>query len=255
MLSTRDVTGPGRTGGPPRRQIEETRWNNHTPVNKNVYKRGTIVNFPHVVLCEANDPKAVQTQFGWFCFKTRYGIVIDNTTKLEVLKLGTSGGRGPLSKPIEVRVDCFGLKKAEETEYYCQGEQPGSKIACTPEKGVYDIEAVCPYQPKIGAFGNILDVVHPPHDSRIQLCGQVEKDVLDAIIKKRNRRPLQKQSTSIPRDMWIEELEARLNKDKHTHQDLDDKAHPEQTKQDQQPSQECLQRAQPRVCLRVSGTL
>ncbi|KAI4677118.1 uncharacterized protein J4E88_006925 [Alternaria novae-zelandiae] len=244
MLSAREVSGPEQTGGPRRRESQETRWNNHAPVDKDNYKRGTIVNFPHVVLCEANGPNAVQTQFGWFCFKTRYGIVIDNTTELEVLKLGTSGGRGPLSKPIQVRVDCFGLKKAEDAEFYCWDEELGSKVACTPEKGVYDIEVGCPYQPKTGAFGNVLDVIPLPHDSRIQVCGEIGEDVLNAILKKRNRRLLQKQSTSTPKDMWIEELEARLDKDKHTHQDADDKTRPEQTKQDQQPSQNRQQGAQ-----------
>ncbi|KAI4709156.1 hypothetical protein J4E89_005904 [Alternaria sp. Ai002NY15] len=245
MLSIQEVSE--QTGRPRRRKSEERRWNDHTPVDKDEYVKGMIVNFPDVVLCEEKDPNAVSTQFGWFCFKTRYGIVIDNTTELEVLKLGTSGGRGPLSKPIQVRVDCFGLKKAEDAEYYCWDEELGSKVACTPEKGVYDIEAGCPYQPKTGAFGNVLDVIPLPHDSRIQVCGEIGEDVLNAILKKRNRRLLQKQSTSTPRDMWIEELEARLNKDKHTHQDADDKTRPEQMKQDQQPSQNRQQGAQLQV--------
>jgi len=254
MLFAREVSGPEQTGGPRRRESEKTRWNNHAPVDKDNYKRGTIVNFPHVVLCEANDPNAVQTQFGWFCFKTRYGIVIDNTTELEVLKLGTSGGRGPLSKPIQVRVDCFGLKKAEDAEYYCWDEELGSKVACTPEKGVYDIEVGCPYQPKTGAFGNVLDVIPLPHDSRIEVCGEIREDVLNAILKKRNRRLLQKQSRSTPKDMWIEELEARLDKDKHSNQDIDDKVRPEKTKQDQQLTQNRQQGAQLHVCLRMLGS-
>ncbi|KAH6881552.1 hypothetical protein BKA58DRAFT_395957 [Alternaria rosae] len=243
MLSTREVSE--RTGRPLRRESNEGRWNDHTPVDKDEYVRGTIVNFPHVVLCEAKDPNAVLTQFGWFCFKTRYGIVIDNTTELEVLKLGTAGGSGPSSKPVEVRVDCFGLKKAEETVYYCWDERKKSKVAYVPEKGVYDIEADCPYQPKTGAFGNILDIIHLPHDSRIQVCGEIGEDILNAILKKRNRRLLQKQSMSTPKDMWIEELEVRLGKDKHTYQDADDKVHPEQMKQDQQPSRNRQQVTQP----------
>ncbi|KAI4916330.1 uncharacterized protein J4E92_009247 [Alternaria infectoria] len=232
MSSTQEVSE--QTGRPRRRESEERRWNDHTPVDKDEYVKGMIVNFPDVVLCEEKDPNAVSTQFGWLCFKTRYGIVIDNTTELEVLKLGTAGGSGPSSKPIEVRVDCFGLKKAEDAEYYCWDERKGKEVAYVPEKGVYDIEANCPYQPKTGAFGNVLDAIHLPHDSRIQVCGAIEEDVLNAILKKRNRRLLQKQSRSTPKDMWIEELEARLDKDKHAQQDADDKARPEQMKQDQQ---------------------
>ncbi|KAI4618226.1 uncharacterized protein J4E87_007894 [Alternaria ethzedia] len=242
MLSTQEDSE--QIGRPRRRESEERRWNDHTPVDKDEYVKGMIVNFPDVVLCEEKDPNAVSTQFGWFCFKTRYGIVIDNTTKLEVLKLGTAGGSGPLSKPVEVRVDCFGLKKVEHAEYYCWDERKGKEVAYVPEKGVYDIEANCPYQPKTGAFGNVLDVIPLPHDSRIQVCGAIEEDVLNAILKKRNRRLLQKQSTSTPKDMWIEELEARLNKDKRSHQDIDDKARPEKTKQDQQLSQNRRQVAQ-----------
>jgi len=249
MLSTQEVSE--QTGRPRRRESEEGRWNDHTPVDKDEYVKGMIVNFPHVVLCEAKDPNAVPTQFGWFCFKTRYGIVIDNTTELEVLKLGTAGGSGPLSKPVEVRVDCFGLKKVEHAEYYCWDERKGKEVAYVPEKGVYDIEANCPYQPKTGAFGNVLDVIPLPHDSRIQVCGAIGEDVLNAILKKRNRRLLQKQSTSTPKDMWIEELEARLNKDKQSHQDIDDKARSEMTKQDQQLSQNRQQGAQLHVCLRM----
>ena len=252
MLSTQEVSE--QTGRPRRRESEEGRWNDHTPVDKDEYVKGMIVNFPHVVLCEAKDPNAVPTQFGWFCFKTRYGIVIDNTTELEVLKLGTAGGSGPLSKPVEVRVDCFGLKKVEHAEYYCWDERKGKEVAYVPEKGVYDIEANCPYQPKTGAFGNVLDVIPLPHDSRIQVCGAIGEDVLNAILKKRNRRLLQKQSTSTPKDMWIEELEARLDKDKHSHQDIDDKALPEKTKQDQQLSQNRQQGAQLHVCLRMLGS-
>jgi hypothetical protein len=221
MSAMQEVPRPEGSGLHQRIDPKDSRWTHHSREFKESFEKGMFVNFPHVVLCEANNPDAVKTEFGWYCFKTRYGIVIDNTTELEILKLGTAGGRGPLSKSTEIRVDCFGLKKAGEAQYYCEGEIPGSKVAFAPEKGIYDIPAGCPYQPKIGAFGNVLDVIKLPYDSRIEVCGTIHEEVLNAILKKRNRRLLQKQSSSIPMIMWIEELEARLAKDRQTDQDSD----------------------------------
>lgn len=230
----------------------QRRWHFYDLVQKNTFEKGMIINYPSMNICQANDPNAVQTQFGAVCFKTRYAIVIENENELEVLQLGTAGGSGPLAKSTAIRVDCFGLKKEGDDDYYCWDEDLKRDVAVTPGKGVYDIAKYCPYQPVTGSFGNILDSIRLPRDSRIQIHGTIDEQVLNSILQKRARRLLQKLTLTMPPEMWIEVVQKRLDNDKEALQMQKDRISSEQTKRRQHPKDQPHQHAktgQAQVCL------
>ncbi|KAI4949525.1 hypothetical protein J4E91_005264 [Alternaria rosae] len=233
MSSTRDIAESERTAPLQRMTFRQRRWHFYDLVQKDTYEKGMIINYPSMNICQANDPNAVQTQFGTVCFKTGYAIVIENENKLEVLQLGTAGRRGPLAKSTAIRVDCFGMKKEGDDKYYCWNETLKRNVAVTPGKGVYNVAKDCPCQPVAGSFGNILGVIRLPRDSRIQTYGMIDEQALNSILQKRARRLLRKLILTMPPEMWIELVQTRLDNDKEAPQMRKDRLGSEQTKREQ----------------------
>jgi hypothetical protein len=130
----------------------------------------------------------------------------------------------------------LGLKKEGDDQYHCWDERLQRKVAFTPEKGVYDISTACRYQPRMGSFGNVLDVIRLPHDSLVKICGEIDEGVLDEILAKLIRKLSQKSSQGMPMEIWIAELQARLDKDKLILQEAQKKVRERQIKQGQHPT-------------------
>jgi hypothetical protein len=165
-----------------------------------------------------------------------------------LLVFESAGGCGPLYKPTEKQLDCFGIG-IDGTPYRCHTKSNDGallhQVPFMPGQGVFYMPLDHAFKPKVGTYGDFSYVVSVPHDTRVKDFGMMPSELGDEIMRCYLERGMRETSKGLPSSIFkatlqaaiknIEEEEARKTQDfqdaeaKRMRQEVEDKARRQDT--------------------------
>jgi hypothetical protein len=189
---------------------EELRWHIWENLSAKDFTKGEMVSFSYFIPSTRSSRKDVRSKRGDILPKKRWGIVDSQKHFMEVIVFDTAHGTGPMHKPLEKRVRCFGIA-TEGTTYMCRSSKDSSElVAYAPEEGVFYVPRDIEYKADPGVSGDVLNTHRLNYDTRVWGHGEMSREQFDKLLLLRAKRLIQQVVGNLPAEDAESVLEARL---------------------------------------------